>query len=270
MIVRFRIFFALSLLMFALMFNRGATAHEFWIEAEEYQLAPGVPVKARLFNGESFTGVELAWFERRIAAASWALGARATAFEGRAGDRPALQLDGMESGLLRLIYQSRPSEVSYTDWAKFESFVTGKGAAWVLARHKARGLGETRIRESYTRFCKALLSVGSGAGADAYSGMEFELVALGNPYVAVPETGLAVQVLYKGKPHGAAQLEVFQRGPDGTVMQSKLKADGSGIVHVPVAVGHRYLLNAVLLREHDAPDVPWESLWASMTFEVPG
>ncbi|UYV39204.1 DUF4198 domain-containing protein [Rhodobacteraceae bacterium D3-12] len=259
----------MSVVLFLVLVAQAATAHEFWIEAEKYQVTPVVPVKAGLFNGQSFEGVELAWFERRIAAARWGIGDAGAAFEGRAGERPALQLESGAEGLLRLIYQSQPSEVSYTEWEKFARFVTGVDAGWVLEQHRARGLSEKRIRESYTRYCKALIAVGHGAGADAFSGMEFELVVLDNPYESRPTGGIAVQVYYQGKPRGETQLEVFERAPDGGVVQTKLHTDAQGIVQVPVAAGHRYLLNAVVVRAQDVKDVPWESLWASMTFEVP-
>ena len=50
--------------------------------------------------------------------------------------------------------------------------------------------------------------------------------------------------------------------------------DSEGRVTVPVKSGHRYMLDAVVLREPsanlaEATGAVWESLWANLTFEVP-
>lgn len=246
-----------------------ARAHEFWIEAEAYQMPSGVPVKARLFNGESFNGIELAWFEGRIAMANWAQGDVSLPIFGRAGDRPALGVDQAQAGLLRILYQSTASEVSYSDWDKFARFVSDKGAEWVLARHKERGLVQDGFRESYTRFCKALIGVDDGAGQDAFSGMELEFVALDNPYRNPVKNRLALQLFYQDAVRGGAQIELFERAKDGAVTQTKLITDEKGMIRINAKPGHRYLVNAVVLRELDVPGTPWESLWASLTFEIP-
>ncbi len=67
-----------------------------------------------------------------------------------------------------------------------------------------------------------------------------------------------------------AQVEIFERAPDGVVQSSLAKTDTTGLVQVPVRAQHSYLLNAVVLRavEGDAK-VVWETLWASMVFAVP-
>ena len=49
-----------------------------------------------------------------------------------------------------------------------------------------------------------------------------------------------------------------------------LATDAKGEAVIPVRPGHRYLLDAVVLREAPDGDGPvWESLWAAMTFAVP-
>lgn len=263
-----RMFLALTVLFAA---ARAALAHEFWIEARNYQAAPGGKIEAGLYNGQNFRGVEMAWFTGRIAHAGWMMGARGGGFDSRAGDRPALHMAAPGNGLLRLIYQSTPTRLTYTDWAKFTDFAETKGNAWAIARHAERGLPQTGFSESYSRYCKALVAVGDGAGADAFTGMQAELTALTNPYTDPPQAGLQVEMRYHGQPVPGARIEVFEKPvvEGGAVETFHVTADLSGRATIPLKPGHRYLLDSVVLRESDDGAAVWESHWASLSFEVP-
>lgn len=245
-----------------------APAHEFWLDVRDYQVAPGENIVAHLVNGQNFSGVELAWFAGRIARAEWHLSEETGPLTGRSGDRPAVTLPAPGDGLVRLVYQSTPSQLTYKDWEKFRSFADGKGHAWALARHHARGLPATGFTERYTRFVKALVAVGDGAGSDAPAGMEAELVALSNPYTDPPQTGLRVEMRYRGTPLPAQRIDIFDKDANGRVEKTHATTDATGRALIPLVAGHRYLLDAVVLREAEGAD-PWESLWASLTFAVP-
>ncbi|MDQ2088624.1 DUF4198 domain-containing protein [Marimonas arenosa] len=263
-------FLRMTLVFVLLSFARPALSHEFWIEAQTYQVRPGGQIEAGLYNGQYFTGVEMAWFETRISHAGWMQGADSGGFDSRSGDRPALKLPAPGPGLVQLLYQSTARKLTYTDWGKFENFAASKGNGWAIARHAERGLLRTGFSESYTRYCKALVAVGDGAGADRATGMEVELVALSNPYTEPPQAGLRVEMRYKGRPLPETQIDVFEKKDDGPAESFHVITDLAGRATVPLKPGHRYLLDSVVLREPetDGPHV-WESLWASLTFEVP-
>lgn len=230
---------------------------------------------ASLKNGQKFEGAEQAWYDSRIAVFDWVQGDQRAPITGRAGDIPAVQGLVLEDGLAVMAYQSQPSVVSYPTWEKFQAFVEHKDFGDVRARHLARGLPEAPFREVYTRYSKALVGVGHGRGADRAMGFETEFVALANPYVDDLSDGFPVRLSFDGAPRAAAQVEVFERAPDGAVVISLLRTDAEGVVHVPVTPGHVYLLDAVILRD-PAPDLAearnavWESLWAALSFAVPG
>ncbi|MCF3594271.1 DUF4198 domain-containing protein [Rhodobacteraceae bacterium LMO-12] len=258
----------ISVVLVLVVCARAGLAHEFWIEASEYQADTGATVEAGIFNGQDFNGVELAWFEGRVAAAHWAAGEVRGQFESRSGERPALKVKAVTEGLIRLIYQTTPSELTYSEWAKFVSFAESKGHGWAVERHLERGLAKEGVREVYTRYCKALVAVGNGKGADAAAGMRHEIVALGNPYGDVSQ-GLAVALFFEGKVLAGGQIDVFEKALDGTVRKTQVKSDADGQAVIPVRAGHRYLLDSVVLLEAEGGGVAWESLWASLTFEVP-
>jgi hypothetical protein len=85
---------------------------------------------------------------------------------------------------------------------------------------------------------------------------------------------MAVALFYQDAPRPDAQVEVFARAPDGTVTVTLHRTDAAGEARVPVAPGHDYLFDAVVLRpsleagsQERAP--VWETLWAALTFAVP-
>ena len=247
-----------------------ATAHEFWIGPEEYQVQSGAPLVAHLRNGQNFKGVSLAYFEKQTAKFNLVTRQGATPVQPRMGDVPALDVTAPGGGLVVVVHETRPSTLKYTDWDQFQSFAEHKDYPDIREWHTGRGLPETGFTESYRRFAKALVAVGSGDGSDDVTGMETEFVALTNPYTSDPADGFSARLYYQDKPRTNAQVEVFDKAPDGTVTTSFFRTDAAGDVTIPVTRGHRYLLDGVVLRPAPDGGTPvWESLWAALTFAVP-
>lgn len=246
-----------------------AFAHEFWIEPFEYQVQSDQPLRAHLRNGEHFAGSAQAYFDNRTQRLEVIRDGATKVLSPRLGDLPAIDQERPANGLNILIYESTPSQLTYTDWDKFQKFAAEKDFDNIGQRHDARGLPRTGFGERYTRHSKSLVAVGSGQGADQETGMRTEFVALANPYTDTFEDGLPVRLLWAGKRRGDAQIEIYAQAPDGTVTTSQIRTNSDGEALIPVIPGHRYLLNAVVLNPlYDQPDV-WETLWAALTFAVP-
>jgi hypothetical protein len=251
-----------------------ASAHEFWIEPQQYQVESGAELLADLRNGENFKGSSLAWFDRQFTRFEMISGAAAIPVTGRAGDVPAMRATAPGNGLLIILHETTPTSLTYTEWPKFLRFAAHKDFPDAEAAHLANGWPTTGFRESYTRHVKALMAVGDGAGADRAFGMATEFVALTNPYDPGFDGTMAVALRYQGALRADAQVEVFDRGPDGTVGVTLHRTDAAGIARIPVTPGHEYLFDAVVLRpappaEADARAPVWETLWAALTFRVP-
>ncbi|MEL7114674.1 MAG: DUF4198 domain-containing protein [Pseudomonadota bacterium] len=248
-------------------------AHEFWISPANYTIEVQDQLVADIRVGENFKGSPSPYLPSRFERFFVVQNGQVFDVTGRVGDRPALNNPAPGDGLVTIVHQTKNSSVTYQEFEKFANFVRHKDFDGALEQHAARGLPETDFREVYSRYGKSLVAVGSGEGADVVVGLLTEIVALRNPYSDDMSGGLPVRVLYQGERRADVQVELFERDPSGNVFITLHRTNAQGEVTLPVKPGHEYLVDAVVLR----PIEPrggnasvWESLWASLTFAVPG
>ena len=246
-----------------------SSGHEFWVEPLSYQVDPDDEMVANIRNGQNFDGSNLAWFDRHVARAEAVFAGTTVTYSGRTGDRPALTTTALGPGLGILLHETTPSKISYKTWEKFQKFVDHKDLGIEKSAHLAAGHPETGFSESYTRHAKALIAIGPGSGTDQAFGLETEIVALSNPYDATFNNNMQIALFYQDAPRPNAQIEIFDRAPDGTVSVSLAQTDASGKASIPVNPGHTYLLDAVLIRPSTREGSIYDTLWAALTFFVP-
>ena len=248
-------------------------AHELWIEPADYQVQSFDNIVAGIKNGEDFEGTQLSYlpgdFEHFVI-----LGAnQAVGVVSRIGDRPAIDQAAPSSGLNIIVYESKPTTISYDSFEKFKDFAINHGVDDIAKTHFARGLSSGKFTEVYTRYSKALVSVGNAQGADRRIGLEAELVALENPYLLKDATDIRVQLFFNGAPRPDSQLEMYSKAASGELIASVHETNADGIAVLPIVAGSQYMLNAVIFRppheRHQDTNAVWETLWANLTFAVP-
>ncbi len=251
-----------------------ASAHEHWIEPEAYQVTLDTKIKASFRNGEEFSGGQFPYFSRSTEQLDVFVAGNRGRLSGRDGDFPAIQLQPPIVGLYVFAYQSKPATLSYETLEKFAKFAAHKDFPTALDDHIRNDFPKTDFTETYTRFSKSLVAVGSQTNGfqDVETGMETELVALSNPYANASGT-IDVKSLYRGAPRANAQIELFEKSPDGDVSITLHRTNAAGIAKLPVKKGHDYLVDAVVLRPATGAaagkTAVWETLWASLTFAIP-
>lgn len=250
-----------------------AKAHEFWLSPEDYTLAPGEEMQVRLRIGSGMKGSPLSYLPQDIARFEVVQGDDVRPVTSRLGDNPALKMAAGAEGLAVVVHETTDSRLTYKEFAIFQRFVAHKDFRTALADHKARGLPEIGIQETYRRYAKSLIAVGSGEGSDRAMGLKIEIVALANPYTDDLSGGMPLLVLMDGAPRPDVQVELFQTAADGTITTTLHRTDASGKVTVPVQPGMEYLADnvALLALENDdaAAGPVWHSDWASLTFRTP-
>jgi uncharacterized GH25 family protein len=245
-----------------------AGAHEYWIEPAAFRPAVGAKVPLRLYVGQDFRGesqIFLPELFRRYAVLDPG-GERAVT--GTAGDDPAGHFTPARAGLHVVVYHSSLATVNFESRAEFERYLDKEGLEGVRALPGYERLVNRKpIRERYSRCAKSLVSVGPAADADRVVGLPLELVAERNPAAGGPRGDFPVRLLLHGEPLPGALVIAFQRTSPLTRLSARTDADGRA--RLPLARPGPWLVSAVHLAP--APRLAreeWESLWASLTFEL--
>lgn len=264
---------AKTVLALALLATRAA-AHEFWIEPRDYTVDVGEVIEADLRNGMMFKGPTYPYLTSFFTDFVVIDSAGARKVEGRLGDSPAVQVKALRGGLHVFAYASTVNVVNYREFSKFEGFVRSKGLERILEEHQAKGYPTDRVKETYYRYAKSLVKVGSGAGRDRRVGFPIELVAEINPYSAAAAEGVRFRLYWKDAPLAHWDVQAFHYPPGAKeAVKTHLETDATGRVFVPADGGGEFLVNAVQITPPRAEDADknaqWESVWASVTYELP-
>jgi uncharacterized GH25 family protein len=261
-----------------------ASAHEFWLEPTAFTIRAGTPIGVYVCNGSGYEGWALPRDSRRI---------EEFVAVGTDGSHPVVGMDGADpAGLVRLTvpggyviaYQSNRSMTVQTD-QKFDDYLREKGLDEILARRNADGRRTGKVRESYSRYAKALVqvdreataaignpSVPVAAGANARPALVDRAIGLPLEIVADPEQDRrdlnSFRLLYRGTPLTGAL--VFAMRPGTTDSGITARTDRDGLVRFELRSSGTWRIAAIhMVAPPAGVDADWDSLWASLTFEVP-
>ena len=259
----------LSLIWFSSLGNK-LQAHEYWLAPYKFNLAAGEALQADLKVGQNFEGESLPFITNSFDISNQTETVSVTP---RFASFPALNQAPPFDGLNIISYRSKYLTVNYNSQEKFQSFLREEGLDWVLDKHRSRQLPSAGFTEAYRRFVKSLVNAGSKdfSQRDRRVGLLLELVLQDHPFTQSEEK--TVQLFWNGKPFPDVQVTVFQRTEKG-VSKQLLRTDNQGLAKIDTKDGGVFLINSVHMIEPDETVVGmtnavWESLWASMTFEVP-
>lgn len=244
------------------------TAHEFWIEPEQFFIDAGDTLSTRLYVGQNLEGVENAFIPRRLERFEWSQAGLSRPVEMSLGDRPAFAMMAQTEGVVTVMHQTRPQSLTYSKWEKFIAFCEEKDFLWAADEHLERGLPQTGFKERYVRYAKSLIHVGDGPDVTQNYGLRYEFELIGG---AKASGAITLQLLFEGAPERDVQTTVFTRAPSGEVSVLKTRTNSAGFVTIERQAGHIYLVDAVRmlpLEPQKDDGFAWESLWASITFSA--
>jgi len=261
----FRPAFVTALLGVWVAVSPAASAHEFWLEPTAFSAPVGGPIGIYVCNGSGFEGWSLPRDPRRI---------EEFVAVGPDGSHPVVGLDGSEpAGIVRLTgpgsyvlaYRSNRAMTVQPD-EKFDAYLREKGLDAVLATRNKERHGGGRVRESYSRYAKSLVRVGnSTALPDRELGLPLEIVADND--VFANKEGKTFRVLYRGKPLAGVLVAAMRPGTTDTDVTAR--TDSSGRVQFRLLKGGLWRIAAIhMVAPPSDVDADWDSLWASLTFEL--
>jgi uncharacterized GH25 family protein len=240
-------------------------AHDFWIEPSSFR--PQVPSEVRLALkvGQDFRGDPVPRDDRRIARFVLVGLQGEASIPGLPGTDPAGFARLERPGLYVVGYRSSRTPITLEP-DKFEKYLLEEGLERVVKARSEKGETGKPGREVYSRCAKSLLLAGEApaSGFDRALGLTLELIPERKP--AVGE--LPVRLLYQGKPlEGALVVAIRRDQPD---LKITARSDRQGRVRLGLARAGVWLVKAVhMVPAPTETEADWESLWASLTFEIP-
>ena len=261
-----------KILAFSVLWTVPTFPHELWLEPKKFHLNTNEILEVNIKLGEKMQGANLAFIPKNFEEFFWSQNGVKNIVKSSLGDRPALYERVIEDGLASVVYVSKPSTLMYNTLGKFEKFANHKNLGPVKQWHLEYCFPEKKFFETYRRFAKLIVGIGSSPGNDNYFGMTTELILLNNPFEDKAQDFLKLKLIYNGRPRKSAQVEIFERSETGIVRITTTKTSDDGIVTVPIKRGAAYLFDAVKLRRVEPSTnqkAVWETLWASLMVKVP-
>lgn len=250
-------------------------AHDLFLRAENYFVAPGETVRIHVLNG-TFSKSENAVTRDRLRDLSIVTPAGVTtpidrAGWGESGDTSRLEVPLPESGTYVIGASLLPREITLTA-RDFNTYLTDDGIPDVLAARRKSGELNKPARERYAKHVKALIQAGptrtASYGADL--GLPAELVPLNNPYALRAGGTLRIRAMVEGEPVANQVVIAGGRTPSGArIAQRTVRTDKNGEARFQLrSRGVWYLKFIHMARSTADTTIDYESKWATLTFGV--
>lgn len=264
--------------LYVVLGHASAMGHQFWIEPSAFLMKEGSPVRVRLQVGEHFAGVPVERKSERIVRFSLIGPNDEKPIEGVEGRDPAGFFAAPPAGAYTIAYQSNHAFIEL-DAEKFTAYLKEEGLTSIIKSRAERGQSDKAAREAYARCAKALVRVTprseSAPSALAFqgafdrpAGLPLELIAENDPYSLKAGERITIRLMLEGNPLSDAQLVAVSK--KHTSDEKTMRTDMNGRVTFMPDRGGPWLVHGVYMRPAPAGiDADWESLWASLTFDVP-
>ncbi len=253
-----------------------ANAHDFWIEPATFQPKENDLVRVALKVGEHFKGEPVGRTPERIAKFVAMNANESTDVIGSEGHDPAGMFRAKKPGVYVIGYRSTESYIELKA-EDFEAYLKEEGIDEVSKLRKERGESDKPGREGYSRAVKSLVNVGPAASSGFDQSLDFplELFPESNPYTLKVGSELGVRLTFNKKPLANALIVAMPK--DKPDEEQSLRSDSQGHVSFKMERPGMWMIKTVHMfpdpprnRDEGAKDPDWQSLWASLTFEISG
>ena len=260
-----------------------ATAHDFWLVPDAFQIAEGGPLEVRGQTSSRFPTSEAAVAVDRVSEAR---------IIGTAGEARITDLTHRGKSLL---LRHRPSAAGQyvisaaLSWRSvresspgFRRYLELEGAPEALARVDRDGLlrGRDSVTRRYAKYAKTLVQVGVGGGRafSRVAGHPLEFVPLSDPASLRVGDTLTLRALFLGRPTadirahaGAVEWPIDESAEPSAAGDRHFSSDATGTLRVPIARAGLWNVRTI----HIVPSAPgsgadWDTHWATIVFHVRG
>jgi uncharacterized GH25 family protein len=244
-----------------------AVAHDMFIMPDRFRIGPGENVRIGFHSADGFP--ESSSLPKRLTNATLHSGAGTLPISLVEDARRMVGNIATTAGGHLIVTVVNAATTETMRPASFLEYIKEEGLSHVVDSRIQRGEAEKPAREKYTMFAKSILL--SGRPDDTFKrgiGLPIEFVPEKDPYSLKSGESLPVIVFLRGAP--AAGLQVMAASTSAGDGKNKIvgTTDATGRVLVPVNSG-KWRLHTLTMERSSDPDADWESLWATLTFEIP-
>lgn len=254
-----------------------APAHEMFLRAKEYVVAPNSAQVVRLMNG-TFDESENSISRDRMADVSIAANGRVTTPPEEAwyddSNSSYLRYRTGEAGTYVIGVSTQPSVIELSA-EEFTEYLRHDGILDTLETFEKHS-ELTEVRERYSKHVRAIVQVGDEQSAD-YSkplGYPAEILLDQNPYGLTMGDELSFRVLFDGEPVDNQIVRVSYGGFQGRDASDdhtnayNLRTDEDGRARFRLTDKAIWYIALIHMEKVDEAEVDYESNWATVTFEV--
>jgi uncharacterized GH25 family protein len=263
------------MLILALSLSGTAQAHDFWLQPQSWQTAPGRPLPVLVEVGHGGDR------ERWAAGSDRLLVLRELGAGGAVDLRPLFKPGGKVPHLTRTFRREglhvlslvSNNAVSDLPAIRFNDYLKEEGLTPAIEARTRSGKMNTNGRELYSRRAKTLVQVGRPSATDNALatrplGLTLEIVPLRNPYSLGTDHVLPVQVLFEGRPVSGALVKLTNLEFDAKPLKM-VRTDGAGRASFQVPRTGSWLLNVVWTKPDATRKADFLTTFSSLTFGYP-
>jgi len=249
-----------------------ASAHDFWLQPQSWQTAPGKPLPFVVEVGHGS-------FRQQWGADGGHLLVLNDLARGGAVDvRPLFKPGGEVPHLTRtfrreglhIISLVSTNAASNLPSIRFNDYIKAEGLTPAIDARARTGKTNANGRELYSRRAKALIQVGrpsprDDALATRPIGLTLEIVPLRNPYSLAADHLLPVQILYEGRPLPGALVKLTSLEFDAKPLRM-VRSDAAGRASFEVPPVGSWLVNVIWTKPVKSPRADFLTTFSSLTF----
>ena len=248
-------------------------AHDLFLKLDSYFLLPNSKASVRLLNG-TFQTSEAAVSRDRLrdisiispglsrasqATLAWHDEEKTTVMEFQTGG----------SGTYLVGLSTKPREIALKA-ADFNAYLEHDGLPDVLADRKKTGQSGKDVRERYSKHVRAVFQVGDKRTDEYKTPLNYpaEIIPQQNPYSLKSGDTLLVQCMLNGKPLTDQFVIAGWESGVGKVEEFNTRTNFSGMASFKLQGTGKWYVKMIHMHRVNEPNLDYESIWATLTFEI--
>lgn len=260
----------LQLSVLALVAAAGAFAHDLYLMPEQFHVPGGTPATIGVHNGDAFPESTETPPMARLQDASVHAAGKASAGTGLRADgkRAVFSIDTPRSGHFFATIIAAANTISMEP-GEFLEYLNEESLTHVIDIRARQGEAQKPARERYTKYSKTILLAGQGDGGfNRVLGLPIEFIPEADPFAVKPGGTLPVRVLLRGSPAANLHVIAASSGAPDAKPRGIGRTGADGRIAIPITGAGKWRLHTIQMERSADAVADWESLWATLTFEV--